>query len=223
MAAMRARIFLATTAVALLVAGCSGGGGDKPATTTTSSAAVTTVPVVTTSGATTVPGATTTPTTPTTTPAAAAAAVVLRPDGLGVVGFGATKDATLTALSAAFGPVDETGTGCELAGPDVTTARWDELRVQFVGTTFDSYNVRPPNGGEPVLGLKTEAGVGVGSTVAQLQAAYGSRLTIPGLPPEFGTDNFAIAFPGTDRIILGSLSSTTPAGLVRDVFTQACE
>jgi hypothetical protein len=220
MAAMRARILLALTAVALSVAGCSGGGDKNPATTTTSSVAVTTVPVATTTASTTsAPGATT----PTPTTAPAAVAVVLRPDGLGVVAFGATKDATLTALTAAFGPVDETGTGCELAGPDVTTARWDELRVQFVGQMFDSYNVRPANGAEPVLGLKTEAGVGVGSTVAQLQAAYGSRLTIPGLPPEFGGDDFAVSFPGTDRKILGSLSNTTPAGVARAVFTQVCE
>ncbi len=184
-----------------------------PATTTTSSAVVTTVPVVTTGG-----GSTTTPTT-----APSAVAVVLRADGLAVVDFGDTKAATLAALSAAFGPVDETGTGCELAGPDVTTARWDELRVQFVGTTFDSYNVRPPNGVAPVLGLKTDAGIGVGSTVAQLEAAYGLQLTIPGLPPEFGGDNFRVTFGGTGPELLGSVSDTTAAGLVTAIFTQVCE
>ena len=219
MTAMRARILFVVSAVALLAAGCSGGSDDAPATTT-SSAVVTTVPVSTTDGAasTTLSGATTVPTT-----APVPTGVVLRPDGLGVVAFGGTKDATLAALVTAFGPVDGTGTGCELAGPDVTTAGWDELRVQFVGTMFDSYTVRPPNGGEPVLNLKTEAGVGVGSTVAQLQAAYGSRLTIPGLGPEFGGDDFSVSFPGTDRKIFGSLTNTTAAGAVRAVFTQVCE
>ena len=108
MAAMRARVLvaMAMAMVALLVAGCTGGDDDEPATTTTS-AVVTTVPVVTTGG-----GSTTTPTT-----APSVVAVVLRADGLGVVDFGDTKDATLAALSAAFGPVDETGTGSSWLAP----------------------------------------------------------------------------------------------------------
>ena len=110
--------------VALLVAGCSGGDDDEPATTTTS-AVVTTVPVTTTGAVRRRP-----PDAPHLPRSRRSSS---GPTASGVVDFGATKDATLAALSAAFGPVDETGTGCELAGPDVTTARWDELRVQFVG------------------------------------------------------------------------------------------
>ncbi len=197
--------------MAFLVAGCTD--DDDPATTTTSSAVVTTVPVSTTGA-----GSTTSPTT-----VPAAVAIVLHADGLGVVDFGATKDATLTALGALLGPIDETGTGCELAGPDVTTARWDELRVQFVGTVFDSYNVRPPPGEAAVLGLKTDAGVGLGSTVAQLEAAYGLQLTIPGLPPEFGGNDFRVTFGGTGPELLGTLSDTSAAGVVTAIFTQVCE
>ncbi len=212
MAGMRVRILLALTA-AVLLAGCPGD-DDEPSTTTTSSAAVTTLPVGTTGPVSTTTSLTTVP---------AGAAVVLRADGLGVVAFGATKDATVTALGAVFGPVDETGTGCELAGPDVTTARWDELRVQFVGGMFDSYNVRPPNGVAAVLGLKTDAGIGLGSSVAQLEAAYGLQLTIPGLPPEFGGDNFKIAFGGTGPELFGSLTDTSATGTVTAIFTQVCE
>ncbi len=218
MAAVRTRTLVTTMAVILVLAGCTGDGDDdQPAATTTTSTAV----------ATTVPEASTTTTPATTTPATttvpAGAAAVLRPDGLGVVAFGATKDATLASLTALFGSVDETGTGCELAGPDVTTARWDELRVQFVDQVFDSYNVRPPNGVATVLDLRTEAGIGIGSTVAQLKAAYGPALAIPGLPPEFGGDDFGVTFPGTDRRIFGALSATVDSGTVRTIFTQVCE
>jgi len=214
MAGMRKRVLLAVTMVAMLVAGCSGGDDGEPSTTGAPAATTTTtVPTVTTAAV---------PTTAATT-VPVPGAVVLRPDGLGVVGFGATKDATVTALSAAFGAVDETGVGCELAGADVTTSRWDELRVQFVSGVFESYTVRPPNGEPAVLGLKTEAGIGVGSTVAQLKAAYGAQVKIPGLPPEFGGDDFAVSFPGTDRFVFGSLSATADTGMVRAIFTQVCE
>lgn len=219
---MRTAVLTAVTVAALLVAGCNddGGGG----ATTTSSAAVTTV----TTGAvgSTVPSDTT-PTTggsggpSTSTPSAAG--LVLRPDGLGLVTFGMTKIDTVSALQDVLGAVDESGPGCEPAGPTANFIRWDELRLQFVGDQFDSYNVRPPNDVAPVLGLKTDEGVGLGSTVAELEAAYGSRLAIPGLPPEFGGNDFAVSFTDTDRKLFGSLSDTTTAGTVRGIFTQVCE
>jgi len=215
----RTRIFLAVTVVVFLVAGCNGDDEGGGSTTTTAAGVTTTVA----GGVTTVPGATTVVPADTTTTAPAAAALVLRADGLGLVEFGDSKDATISAISTVLGALDETGTGCELAGTDVTTARWKELRVQFVGATFDSYGVRPPNGVAPVLGLETEAGIGLGSTVAQLQTAYGAALAIPGLPPMFGADNFAISFPGIERKLRGSLTGTDAASTVTGFFTQVCE
>lgn len=217
MAAVRTRTLLALAAAAMLVAGCTDDGDDPPATTTTSVAVTTTAPAVTTTGATT-----TAPEVTSTTPPAAAA-IVLRVDGLGLVDFGDPKDAALSALSAALGPIDESGVGCELGGPGSTTARWKELRVEFADGVVRSYNVRPPNGVAPVLNLETEAGVGLGSTVAQLETAYGARLSIPGLSAEFGPDNFAVAFPATDRVLLGTLSDTSDTGTVTAIFTQVCE
>ncbi len=148
---------------------------------------------------------------------------MLRVDGLGLVDFGDPKDAALSALSAAVGTIDETGVGCELGGPGPTTARWKELRVEFADGVVRSYNVRPPNGVAPVLNLKTEAGIGLGSTLAELKTAYGSRLTIPGRGPEFDPLSFGISFPGTNRLLLGSLSDTTDSGIVTGIFTQVCE
>ena len=205
---MRTRVLLAVTVAALLLAGCNDDGDDV------SSGVVTTVGGDAT--ATTIGGGST-------TTAPAVTALVLRNDGVGPVTFGATKSATVSTLDDVLGPVEESGAGCELIGPNVTTVRWKELRLQFVGDSFDSYNVRPPDDAAPVLGLKTEAGIGLGSTVAELQAAYGSRLEIPGLPPEFGGKDFAISFAGPDRTILGSLSDTTATGTVTAIFTQVCE
>jgi hypothetical protein len=227
MAAVRAqwrtvRILTAVTVAALLVAGCNDDNGGSGGATTTSGA-VTTLTTVT--GGSTLPDDTT-PTTAgggpsTSTPSAAG--LVLKPDGLGLVSFGMTKIATLSALRDVLGPIDESGAGCEPAGPTANFIRWDELRLQFVGDQFDSYNVRPPNGVAPVLGLKTEEGIGLASTVAELEAAYGSRLAIPGLPPEFGGNDFAVSFPDTERKVLGSLSDTSAGGTVTGIFTQVCE
>lgn len=218
---MRTRAILAVATAVLLLAGC---GDDDDGASTTTTSAVTTVPVSTTAAVTTTGPPTTAGPAATTTTAPAASAIVLRPDGLGLVPFGASKDATMAALNAVLGPLDESGTGCELGGPGATTARWDELRVEFAGEVFGGYVVRPLNGAVPTLGLQTEAGIGLGSTVAHLQAAYGSRLQIPGLPADvFGGDDFGVSFPGTERKVFGSLSATTETGTVTGFFTQVCE
>jgi hypothetical protein len=129
----------------------------------------------------------------------------------------------VAALSGLFGSPDATGTGCTLAGPDANTVRWKELSVQFVNGQFNAYTVRPPSGTTASLSLTTREGIGLGSTVAALRAAYGDRVKIPGLPPQFGGMNFSVSFPGTMRTILGSLSATTDDGRITGFFTQTCE
>lgn len=187
---------------ALALAGCED--DDTPAVTTTTS---TTVDASTTS-----------------TTEAPAVAVVLEAEGLRVADFGDPKTAVVAALTAALGAPDGTGTGCELAGTDVTTTSWKELTVQFADGVFDSYGVRVAPSESAELGLRTEDGIGIGSTVAQLQAAYGARLAIPGFPEEFGEPNsFAISFPGTDRSLRGALSGTAATDRVETFLTQFCE
>lgn len=206
---MRARSLLAlAVATVALVAGCTDDDASPPVATTTTP--TTTVPAPSTTAATT-----------TTTPAAT---IVLRPDGLDLVDFGDPKDPVISVLSTVLGTIDETGVGCELGGPGTTTARWEELRVEFAPDgTLRAYNLRPPPGTSPVLDLRTEAGIGLGSTVAELQAAYGPRLAIPGLGPEFGGMDFRVTFPGTDRVLLGALTDTSPTGAVTSIFTEVCE
>jgi hypothetical protein len=83
--------------------------------------------------------------------------------------------------------------------------------------------VRPPSGTTASLNLATRAGIGLGSTVAALRAAYGDRMKIPGLPPEFGGNDFAVSFPGAMRLLIGSLSAPTDDGRITGIFTQICD
>ena len=192
--------------VVLTVAGCEDGDDGDDVTTTTAASSTTLADA-----------STTTSTSP-------APAIVLEPEGLGAVDFGDLEPSVVDVLTDAFGAPTATGGGCELAGTTVTTTTWKELTVQFADGSFDSYSVRPRSGEAPALSLKTEDGIGLGSTKAELQSAYGSRLTIPGLPPEFDEpDSFAISFPGSDRSIRGSLSGPGSGDKVQSFFTQLCE
>jgi hypothetical protein len=83
--------------------------------------------------------------------------------------------------------------------------------------------VRPVAGSTASLGLATKAGIKLGSTVAALKTAYGDRLKIPGLPPEFGGEDFAVSFPGSTNAVYGSLTATSNDGLVTSIFTSVCE
>lgn len=209
---MRRHLLCVLLAIAFLAAGCSDDeGGDNTSSTTTTTTAV---------------GATTTSTTAagSSTTAAPAPKIVLEPEGLGAVKFGQLEPVVVDTLTDAFGAPSGAGGGCELAGTTVTTTRWKELTVQFADGHFDSYTVRPRAGEPAALNLKTAEGIGLGSTKAQLQAAYGNRLIIPGLPPEFQEPNsFAISFPGSERSIRGGLSGAANTATVEGLFTQLCE
>jgi hypothetical protein len=97
---------------------------------------------------------------------------VIAPDGLGVANFGDSADAALAKLTAEFGPPQR-----DFAPPDCApitrSLEWDALHVDlnqtFVGYTYAT------SGGPPI---RTAAGIGTGSTVAQLKSAYGSTLAL---------------------------------------------
>jgi hypothetical protein len=93
---------------------------------------------------------------------------VLAPDGLGVVKFGEATDAALATLRARFGAPRELPSECR----DIARVlEWDAL-VAYFGPTFVGYHYLT-EGGPP---LRTEAGIGKGSTVGQLKAAYATKL-----------------------------------------------
>ena len=210
------RVVCVVLLTTLLGAGCGdddeGEGNDGTTTTTTTGDSTST----SSTSSTAAPSSTTT--------TAPAPKIVLEPEGLGAVDFDDLEPAVVDILTDAFGAPSGSGGGCELAGTTVTTTRWKELTVQFADGKFDSYSVRPRSGESPALNLKTAEGIGLGSTKAQLQSAYGNRLTIPGLPSEFQEpDSFSIAFPGSERTIRGVLSGGANTAVVESLFTQVCE
>jgi len=213
----------ALAAATMMLVGC-GRSATKTAQPTTTLQSTTTLQPTTTVAATatstTVPPSVTRPATPTT---AAPSTLVLESDGLGAVAFGTPKAAALAALTASLGPPERTGKGCELAGPDVTTTGWKDLTVQFVNGKLTSYNLRPVPGSTGSLGLATKAGIKLGSTVAAIKTAYGDRVKIPGLPPEFGGQDFAVSFPGSTNALYGALTATSNDGVVTSIFTSVCE
>lgn len=152
--------------------------------------------------------------------------LALRADGLGLVSFGQPREQVLAELEALLGPPDSIGPGCELAGPDVTTTQFKELYVTFAGDEFIDYHVRVTPDEPRQLGLQTAEGIGLGSTVEELREAYtpDRRLAIPSRAAEIlEVENFEIAFPRTDKRLLGTLSGLSDGSVVTGFFTSVCD
>jgi hypothetical protein len=176
--------------------------------------------------------------------------VVLRPDGLGVAAFGATRQEALSGLRRKLGTPDETGSwsGATPFGTcpgDTRAVRWGRLYVLFTnGPTryapsgtwhLFAYQVdavqrtkvdpqysgpTPPPDPPRLRGYspKTAAGIGFGSTVAELRATYGRRVsTSSGLPGP--THRFRIRLDGGE--VSGSLSGGTPAATITGLAAGA--
>ncbi|MGH8937213.1 MAG: hypothetical protein ACRDXD_13295 [Acidimicrobiia bacterium] len=161
-------------------------------TTTTTSTTTTSIPDTTTTSE-----ATTTTASTTTTTALTAELFTLRGDGLDVVDFGDPPELVIAALTAAFGSPDEDSGWIGAAtspygvcpGEQVRGVRWRDLLVLFSdGDT--PYGTADPMGHffsyvdsiffdqQDLLGLETEEEIGLGSTRAELEEAYGDRVTI---------------------------------------------
>ena len=101
--------------------------------------------------------------------------LVLGADGLGAVRFGETAEATLATLQAALGPPSSDGPPRAPCSPAITrTLAWGNLQVNL-GPGFVGYDMSLQGESRD---LRTEAGIGRGSTVGDLQLAYGPRLEI---------------------------------------------
>ena len=147
---------------------------DQPATTTTTAAATAT------------------------TAAPAPSGIQLRADGLGAFAFGAPESEVLPALAEALGHAESDDVLPESACSDGATrsVTWGDLdvligpdgsgRATLYGWVYGGGDVPAT----PVL--VTAEGIGVGSTLDQLKAAYGDRVAItPGgdeIPPRFSVE-----------------------------------
>ena len=154
--------------------------------TTTTSAPTTTSSTTTTSTSTTSTSTTSTTEAPTTTTAPPGAAVPLRFDGLGDLRFGVAPEDAITYLSGILGNptadskwVNAGDIGCE--GSEARTVFWDDLRLTFGDESdistgrrhFFTWSFGPPAGlGPKPIGLATQLGVTIGTSVADILKAY---------------------------------------------------
>ena len=206
--------------VAFLAAGCSDDSSASTDSASTSStvADTTTTSAATTTTSTTIPVTTAAPTsttssttsttssTTTSTTLAPGAELVLRPNGLGDAAFGVDPDGTVAYISSIIGkPTVDTGWVDPLSvgacpGTELRQVTWNDLVLLFTDQSpfatgrrhFFAYTYGPSftNQINPA-GLKTDAGIGVGSTVAELQATYPNVVINPG--DDFGGPNFLLS------------------------------
>lgn len=208
-----------------------------PTTTTppTTTPPPTTPPTTTPPTTATQPPSTTTTLAPTTTttPATTLAAgdpLVLIPGGFQTVPFGVEPDVAIGRVALAFGePTDDTGwlPSQDLGpcpGEFVRLVSWGELSVLFTDEVtpfavpgarhFTSWLYTGP-AAPTDAGLRTATGIGLGSSRADLEAAYGERLNV--IEDDLFGPSFRVDFePDTDDVLYlsGALSDAGPAGVV---------
>jgi hypothetical protein len=156
---------------------------------------------------------------------------VLRANGLGDAAFGADPEGVIAYVSSIIGPltvdtdwVDPLSIGA-CPGTELRQVSWADLTLQFSDESsvtsgrrhFFSYVYGPTFGTQIApAGLKTEAGIGVGSTVSELTATYPSAVINPG--DDFGGPNFFI-----NEGLAGFLTGLTPTDTVKSILGgQGC-
>jgi hypothetical protein len=206
MTTSRARRFVTSTLVALTVAlllsGCSHG-------PSRSSLAGGVAPPA--------PADTATTESPTTSPPLTASSLVLAADGLGPLTFGIQAARALGALTQALGQSDPPT--AVAASPSCHATRmfhWRNLAVLVnevmpgAGTTAGLVGWSVSVGSRDALSMKTDKGIGVGSTLAALRSAYGAAVVITPAEP---TPGFTISTP-TGKIT-GELNGQAPGSTIR--------
>jgi hypothetical protein len=165
---------------------------------------------------------TTTSTAPTTTTAALTKEqIVLSADGVGAVKFGENSAHTIARFMQALGdPQKNTPLPAGTACGATRRMQWGNLQVLVNEVVSTSGAGRPGfagwflgSAGTPAFDFKTDKGITVGSTTAQMQAAYGPDLTIS--HGEQG-QAFFIATPSGLQIT-GQLSAVGPAAKITNI------
>lgn len=190
--------------VVLFAGSACGGDGDKETATTT-----TAQPTTTSTAATT------------TTALLTKDQIVLSADGVGAIKFGNNSANTIRRFMDALGePEKNTPLPARTACGATRRLHWANFQVLLNEVTsasgagkpgFAGWFLGPPTAAP--LDFKTDKGITVGSTVAELKVAYGDGLTVAGRGEE--GPGFTIVAPG--GIMLGLLSAGTDAGKVKDI------
>ena len=125
------------------------------------------------------------------------AALALAGDGIGDFNFGSEPEAMITQVTAVLGSPDEdsgwTDTFDTCPGTQARIIRWSSLQLFFTdgetswgsGPHFFHYGQSLAAGGGVYLDLRTDKGIGVGSSIGELRAAYGEAVAV-GDDPAFG-------------------------------------
>jgi hypothetical protein len=160
------------------------------------------------------------------------AELVLRPNGLGDAAFGAEPEGVVAYVTAIIGgPTVDTGWVEPLSvgacpGTEFRQVFWGDLVLQFSDISnitngrrhFFSYQYGPAfvQGSITPAGLKTDAGIGVGSTVAELTGTYPTAVINPG--SDLGGPNFLV-----NDNLAGFLTGVTRADTVTSILGgQGC-
>ncbi|HEY7704976.1 MAG TPA: hypothetical protein VID03_09140 [Acidimicrobiia bacterium] len=224
--------------VALILYQVFGSDGSTSTTTattvssTTSTSAATTTSEAATSTTTESTTTTVEETTTSTTEAATTtteAEVFLTPQGIGDIRFGTDPDTAIDQLTELFGEPDEDSDWVDsfsvfgtCPGTEVRVVQWQSLQAYFTNgeTEWSPEGIRhffhysqsvPAEPDAPIISITTEEGIRLGSTVAELEAAYGDEVTIAE-DPVFGS-TWQVDAPGAD-LIGGHLTGTTQEDVV---------
>jgi len=189
--------------VVLLAGAACSGGGKKEASTTSSAPTTTSTAPTTTTGPLT------------------KEQIVLGADGVGGVAFGTNSAHAINRFMQALGQPDKNtqlpaGQACG-ATRRLHWANFQVLLNEVTSTAgagrpgFVGWFLGPATGA--ALDFKTAKGIGLGSTVAQLNAAYGPDVSVQGRGEQ--GPGFTIMQP--NGIIVGLLTAATDAGKVKNI------
>ena len=116
----------------------------------------------------------------------------MNPTGIGDIAFGIDDEETVAQLTLVLGnPTEDTGWDASFEtcpGTEARVVRWTSLRVFFTnGATdwapegtrhFFHYGQSTLAGGGELIDLRTSTGIGINSTLGELEADYGDGVTI---------------------------------------------
>ena len=201
-----------------------------PTTTTTAVEETTTTTVAETTTTTTEDTTTTSVDESTTTTIEIRDSFVIRPDGIDRQFFGAAPDDVITELTERLGePSSDTDWVDQMdrfdglcGGTEARFITWEALQIFFTdresawapeGTRhFASYSVEE---GMDDLEFTTSRGVGLGSTVGEIAAAYGDEVTFM-VHPAYDTEVFEVDPPG-DGYLIGFLTGLDAEDTVNEI------